>query len=97
MKPESVPSLNFDKLKQKETLSKFSPILKQSESDDDEICDCSECWQEEMMNEQKIEPIEFSDDSEVRSIKGDLLDERRDDYKNIRELKAMYEMLHSFN
>jgi len=76
VKPDSVPSLNFEKLKKKEGMSKFSPILKQTESDE-EVCDCTECWHE---NEQQIEPIEFSDESGQKSVKSDLLEERREDF-----------------
>lgn len=44
-KPESVPSLNFDKLNKKDIHLKFSPILKQTLTDEEEEepCDCTEC------------------------------------------------------
>jgi len=35
-----------------------------------------------MMNEH-IDPIEFSDDSVPRSLKSDILDEKKEDFKNI--------------
>ena len=41
VKPDSVPSLNFEKLKKRD-MGKFSPILKQEESEE-EACDCTEC------------------------------------------------------
>ena len=97
-KHKEVPSLDLGLLKLEHR--QFSPIHKDAsieQSEEDLPCSCSDCKREEVLNEDE-DPIEFSRISNTKSIpKENLLDEDREKYKSIKELKGIYEMINQFN
>ena len=94
--PKEVPSLNFKEINKPwewvpwDQAWSQSDMMRQSESS----CSCTYCM-EEKMDAEEFDGIEISADTHPRSIGSSILNEDWEKFKNIKDLKRLYEIMHA--